>query len=304
MISTTVIKLIKPNDEKLSSQFKELLRFISQIPPEIDNAKIIFDLSNMNFIFPLLVTCLTALKKNLESKRAVVEVIGIDASVSSYLSTIKFLSPFDSLTTSGGESSLKVYEHKSYLPITLIHTGEVNSRIRESVQTVFSQITRKQLGLNTSLYSAFSYILGEFIDNIDQHSLAPFGYIMVQHYPKLGFMQLCIVDTGSGILQSYLRNDIHNITTNAEAINQALNGKTTKKDDIDRGFGISTSRKMLVKGLGGEFFLMSGNALFIYTKEYEQIVNLDVKQDWNGTILALTIPTFASADFDYLTYVE
>lgn len=304
MSSPISIKVDSPKDSRLSSQFQVLLRIVSQIPQDIDKTKITFDLSGITFTFPLLVTCITALKKSLEVNGAIVQVSGVEHSVATYLNTIQFLAPFNCLTTSNWEVAFKRYVPKTYLPITLIHTGVTNSKVRESLQTIFSQITKNQLNLNTTLYTAFSYILGEFIDNIDQHSLAPFGYIMVQHYPRLGFMQLCIVDTGTGILQSYLRNKIPHITTHAEALKQALNGKTTKIHDIDRGFGISTSRKMLVQGLGGEFFLMSGNALFVYTKEHEQIVELDVKASWNGTILALTIPTEAPAEFNYLSYVE
>jgi hypothetical protein len=60
---------------------------------------------------------------------------------------------------------------------------------------------------------------------------------------------------------------------------------------------------MLVEGLKGKYVLFSGNALYIYTNELEQITPLKTSR-WQGTLLALQVPAKTTADFNYTTFLE
>ncbi|HAQ21182.1 MAG TPA: hypothetical protein DCR40_18415, partial [Prolixibacteraceae bacterium] len=94
------------------------------------------------------------------------------------------------------------------------------------------------------------------------------------------------------------------IQNDVQALEQAINGKSTKQITETRGYGIDTSRRMLVDGLKGKYFLLSGSAMYIYTIDFEQIVPLESRVRWPGTLLALRIPPKVPAGFNYSNYLE
>ncbi|MDA3891015.1 MAG: hypothetical protein PF517_05050 [Salinivirgaceae bacterium] len=126
---------------------------------------------------------------------------------------------------------------------------------------------------------------------------------MIQNYKNLNYLDICIADRGQGILNSYLRNNCDNIQTHEQAINEAINGLSTKNYEGNRGFGIRTSRHMLVNGLGGSYFMYSGNAFYIWNKEIEQITPLNVQYNWDGTLVVLRIPKVATENFNFYNYI-
>ena len=71
----------------------------------------------------------------------------------------------------------------------------------------------------------------------------------------------------------------------------------------NRGYGIITSKKMLVDGLGGTFVMMSGNALHLYNSLDRRFVEAPENIRWNGTIIALRVP-YMNKDFQYINYIE
>lgn len=84
----------------------------------------------------------------------------------------------------------------------------------------------------------------------------------------------------------------------------ALAGKSTKSNNIDRGFGISTSKKMLTEGLNGKYFMMSGNVLNIHTSEINNVVELPETILWQGVYVCLRIPVVPKAGFNPSDYYE
>jgi hypothetical protein len=142
------------------------------------------------------------------------------------------------------------------------------------------------------------------MDNIVEHANVSNGWIMVQNYPNKGFLDICILDTGLGLLGSYKDFDVAGINTDIDALEQAINGNSTKQITETRGYGIDTSRRMLVDGLKGKYFLFSGSAFYIYTNELEQITPLNRNVKWTGTMLALRVPNSVPVGFDYTAYLE
>ncbi|MCH8317569.1 MAG: hypothetical protein IIA88_03595 [Bacteroidetes bacterium] len=72
-----------------------------------------------------------------------------------------------------------------------------------------------------------------------------------------------------------------------------FNNKERKEE---RGYGIRTSRRMIVDGLKGQFILISGKAMLFNDK----LTELPVR--WNGTILTLRISSNVET-FNYINYV-
>jgi len=159
---------------------------------------------------------------------------------------------------------------------------------------------------DAQLYSGVSYLIDEAVNNITDHSRTDRGYLFTQFYPKKEYLDLCIADTGISILGSYEAVGRTDITSHEQAIQAALSGDSTK-DDPNRGFGIRTSRRMLVKGLGGRYFLLSGNSfMFSYPGVNETIKVLPPVPgiSWPGTYLALRIPVQKNVKFQINDYLE
>lgn len=71
----------------------------------------------------------------------------------------------------------------------------------------------------------------------------------------------------------------------------------------NRGFGIRTSKQMLIQGLGGQYLMISGSSLYIKTRNIDSFYSMPQALRWNGTIVALRIP-YHSASFNYIDYIE
>ena len=73
----------------------------------------------------------------------------------------------------------------------------------------------------------------------------------------------------------------------------------------NRGYGISTSKNMLVNGLGGEFFMLSGNAFHRFDEASGvKYVNLPDPIRWNGTVVLMKIPITVREGFRYMDYIS
>ena len=71
----------------------------------------------------------------------------------------------------------------------------------------------------------------------------------------------------------------------------------------NRGYGIYTSKKMLINGLGGQYMIMSGGAVYMKSKDIDRFFTLPGDLRWNGTVVALRIP-YQAPHFNYINYIE
>ncbi|MDQ6842847.1 MAG: hypothetical protein M3Z92_00645, partial [Bacteroidota bacterium] len=60
----------------------------------------------------------------------------------------------------------------------------------------------------------------------------------------------------------------------------------------------------LVTGLPGKLFHWSGNTTFLQIVNKEAIVSIDVNGYFQGTFLALRLPTISPAGFDFYKFIE
>jgi hypothetical protein len=153
--------------------------------------------------------------------------------------------------------------------------------------------------------TAIMYLIDEAINNIIHHSNDDRGYILAQVYHGNGYMEIGITDIGRTLLQSYESSGRHEaVTSHLLALTAALGGKSTKSNNVDRGFGISTSKKMLTEGLNGKYFIYSGNVFNIHTSERNDIIELPLSSFWQGVYLAMRIPLVAKPGFNLAEYYE
>ena len=201
-------------------------------------------------------------------------------------------------------AELEKYASKTYIPIIDFAAGR-NSDAKEAVSSIVENMIIRQLSIQSNVANGLKYMIDETLDNISEHSESDRGYIFAQAYPTKGFLDVCIADRGVSLLGSYEKLPGNEIVSDMEAIKAANRGLSSKNlpDAENRGFGIRTSKQMLIQGLGGQYLMISGSSLYIKTRNIDSFYSMPQALRWNGTIVALRIP-YHSASFNYIDYIE
>lgn len=210
---------------------------------------------------------------------------------------------FLEIDTEDTVKGLYSYNDKVYLPICKYSAKD--DGIQQALQSII-QVQSNAKGIATPL----AYILGEIICNVAQHAGCEKVYVSSFYDKSAEIINLCIADTGIGIYSSYIKANkyLSEINDNeAEALRIANEGYSTKNLPTaeNRGFGISTTRNMVVKGLGGTFSILSGSALQLSTAGKENVfIQLPQNVEWQGTMVFIQLPRQAREDFQYINYLE
>lgn len=201
-------------------------------------------------------------------------------------------------------ATMEKYASKTYIPI-IDFAAERNSDAKEAVSSLVENMIISQLNIERNVAIGFKYMVDETLDNITEHSESDRGYIFAQAYPNKGFLDVCIADRGVTLLGSYQKLQDNEIATDMEAIKAANRGISSKNlpDAENRGYGIRTSKGMLVDGLGGQYMMISGGGLYFKRPGYDSFFRMPEGLRWNGTIVAMRIP-YQAPQFNFINYIE
>ena len=294
--------------EDFGHSLSKLLRLLSQLCTTAER-HIILDFNQARMLNPFFLGGLACAIRHYEKNGKFFELnYQQNFNINSYLDTIFF--PVCHTPETGGEEvfmhTLEKFRAKNYIPIIAFPTGIDTgvTAIREKVLSAVSSILRKQLNFTEKNLMPIAYIIDEMTHNINDHSFADTGFVFAQYYPASNYIDICICDYGIGILQSYQKSQKFHPENEREAIEFAINGRSTKDRPESKGFGISTSRDMLVNGLKGKFFLLSGNTAYIQTTENKGIIDIPDNFFYQGNYVALRVPTLIDPAFNLYNYVE
>jgi hypothetical protein len=187
----------------------------------------------------------------------------------------------------------------NYIPIAVLKRGD-SSREKERVESCFLEMIYKILKPTIAAKNAVYYPLTELVTNIFEHSKVGEGYVFAQYYPKKNFLDLCIVDCGRGLARAYKEENGLDFA-DQEALKQVLMGHSTKSD-VERGYGVRTSKRVVCEGLGGGFILLSGDSALFSSRNKEKIISLP-KFYWQGVIISYRIPQ-PTKPVDITQYLE
>jgi len=287
----------QPRSNFLGSQLKEVIDFIEFIDSNPRARNIIINLKNIQFVQPTFILALAVLFDMLEERGSSLIVNQPkDGYCNSYLKYINFPSGIRPDVIKDWERLLNKHPYRTYLPIVNFPTDrdEISTNVREKLLSQINLIIKSRLNIESELQNAVSYLISEITDNIIEHSGINRGWLMVQFYPTTHYLDICLIDAGKTILGSYIDNGMLEIKDDATAIEKALIGLSTKRDD--RGTGLRTSRVICMDGLDGDFILYSGNALYFKNK----IAIL--QRRWPGTLVAMRIKSKVEK-FDIYSYI-
>ncbi|MCK4797951.1 MAG: hypothetical protein KAT05_11240 [Spirochaetes bacterium] len=251
----------------MSEEYPQLLKEYFKFIRIYNNYKIssLIDLSKFTWFYPTSLLPLCNLIKNNERI-----CISPRENVSNYINTVM---------------GTTYSPNKSYLPIIFLPTDSTDGGRLLNKLNIWYDGGKLCGGTN-----AFNYLIGEFVDNIYQHSEFMNGCVLAQKYDAKGFLEIAFFDDGISIPGCFERNDIA-FSSDSEAIHKATNGYTTKKS-IERGFGMKTSINLYVNGIGGELLIVSrGGALYkSHHNNEEKLYKLSSTYELEGTLIAVRIP--------------
>lgn len=311
LMSKVTLKIPKRTSDSFGDPITKFIEFISVVNQKLYPDVILeLDFTETKFISPFLVSGLVHIIDHHQNNGGKCEFIFNEFldGTKSYLDTVKFPDCFN-YNESGGDSIQDVfsaYHDKTYTPIVKFPTAlfKAANESREKILTALNTILKNQLNLSGSFATGVYYLIDELTQNIVDHSESENGAIFAQFFVSKNFMDVAIWDNGKGLLQSYIDSGKHNPNSHSEAINFAVYGKSTKNIPESRGFGLSTSRNMLVNGLKGKFFVFSGNAFFIQTAEREEVIAIPEQSSIKGCYVALRIPILNNEQFNPYNYME
>ena len=289
---------INVQDDRLMNGLLPMVSIMSRIEASEDN-KVIIDFSNTKFISPVFILSLMIYVIKAQKD---IQYINLNDYMKAFHLNNGIIS--DNLRNSEFLAIMEKYAKNTYIPI-INFPAQKNSDDKEEILTVAENLIIRQLNIKSNVANGLKYMIGETIDNITEHSETDRGFICAQAYKNKGYLDICIADGGVTLLGSYKRLPDNEISNDLEAIKAANRGISSKNlpDAENRGYGIYTSKKMLVEGLGGQYMIMSGGALYMKSQTIDKFFTLPSGLRWNGTIVALRIP-YLETDFKYTDYIE
>ena len=224
----------------------------------------IIDLSSCSWLYP---TSLLPLANFLRDNMRSMEYIPPPDNVSDYISIIM-------------ERSF--LEGSTYIPITnLPKNGSQIKDVLNNLRTIYDN------GEDYGGANCFNYLIGELIDNVYEHSEFSTAWVMAQKYINKRFVEISILDDGISIPGCFEKHDAY-FSDDCIAIASAINGKSTKDDG--RGFGLGSSVKLYVDGLGGELLLVSRNGALYKNRDKEFGYNTGNAYQLHGTLISIRVP--------------
>jgi len=286
-----MIKVRFPDGENVQEHLSITFEILKQLDEEFKNTnQILLDLSDMHWFIPCSIILISNKIKDLAKlkPKQISYIPPKNIKSNAHLEKIGF--PLGNKEDGDSYVSIK---HFSKDP-------KNKDQINIQVSNLINKIENK---LPYEFGESINYIFAELSDNIDQHSDYKMASLMAQYYPTKKQVDIAVFDNGVSIPGLFEKNEIK-FKEDFDAIKKAVfDGKTTKKEEPTRGFGLRTCRKLSIEGLKGELYLISRKGVIIM-KSYEDPIFYDLENDsLQGTFIYLRLKT-PKEKIDIYDYVE
>lgn len=287
------------NSEYLSSSIAQALLFVSVINESSDNP-VILDLSELEDISPALALSLIVYCSKCGKD---VQFVNTQGKLNSIFFDTQGIKP-DAFRGSAFKAVIEGFADKTHTPI-ISFPADADSDYKDLVSTLVEDLIIRQSGIQPNVATGIKYIIEETLDNITEHSHTDRGFIYAQANPDKHYLDISIADRGVTLLGSYKALPDNEIADDLEAIKAANRGISSKNlpEAENRGYGIYTSKNMIINGLKGQYMMMSGNAFFLKDDKYDNFFSLPEGCRWEGTVVSFRL-CYEAPDFKYIEFIE
>ena len=165
-----------------------------------------------------------------------------------------------------------------------VRLPEDQEEAEEMLKTVYALLRRSDLFSGNE--TALRYVIAELVDNVYEHSMFSYSYVMAQRYEARRFIELCFFDDGVTIPGSFeASGHKYSQRNHWRAISDAIRGASTKREG-GRGFGLSSNVEMF-RDAGGEVLIVSGFGAVYVHKGGVMAYRLTQKNEMDGTLISL-----------------
>jgi len=294
-------------DSRIGSIFNDVFSVIEQT--ERHKQHVTWDYRNVTFFHPFFLASLAIYKDALECN---INQLNISASAQAYFKAIGYSQPISLSEANDIHNLFKRYITKTYTPLCKFSMGYKDI---DPMQTAIQDVIKHQVALRNNncakIIPAISYLLGELVCNMQEHSRASHGYLFTQYMPTENTLYICLADNGRTIHGSFIASGKVELISkvgqdHAKALRLSTIGVSTKNrpHNENRGYGISTNTNMIVNGTGGAFFILSGNAFYRHDSNGIQFINLPPNTTWDGTIILVKMPLKLKPEFNVYNYIQ
>ncbi len=143
--------------------------------------------------------------------------------------------------------------------------------------------------------NSFSYLLGELIDNVYQHSAFEYANVTLRQFSNK--IDIIFFDYGTTIKDNFYGTGFI-FRQDSEAIQYATGGLSSKPG-LDRGQGLQSSIR-IVLGFGGEILISSGSGSLYLSNDVK--IRYNLPHHVPGTLIVIRAP-YPSKEVDIYNYI-
>lgn len=191
---------------------------------------------------------------------------------------------------------------KNWMPVVEFPTTSNDTDIKNAITSAIEDFIILESGIDKNLVPALKYIVDENIDNITEHADTPNGYVCAAWDDNT--VTVCIADAGKTIYGSYVDGNFEQVFSDQSALQAAISGVSTKNlpGAENRGYGISTSADMIVRGMDSTLIILSGRGLFFHDGQWSDFTELPESVFMPGTLVCFKMPIHKT-EFNLYNYI-
>ncbi len=198
-----------------------------------------------------------------------------DQNVNNYLNVISF---------PNGITKYRSAKYAAHLPILHFDIEKLTHDVKSMVETALNKYQELLSSVIKKGEDGIVYFFNEIITNIYEHSGSKNLWIFVQLLKKKEEVEICVIDEGVGFKEAYKKAGI-DMNNDIDAIRSALEGKSSKKEEDGRGWGIRSTKRIITESdFNGEFVIITGKGGYYFNKNY--FFDFPI---WQGTIVMARI---------------
>jgi hypothetical protein len=266
----------------ISNRLHELVRNLTELVVAKSDGKSEVELSTVEFVTPLSILPLAAYGNHYGVTIRCTEDPNSDAC--RYLNTICF------------QKGVEYFQRSDtgHLPIMWRPAREDDflTNYEEGI------CLRADLPKTSGLLNSLEVLTSEVVANVRQHAEIGYYWILAQFYERSSNLcEIVIADNGRGYKKSFEGTEFE-VKTDAEAIQNAFEGKSSKprkSDLMPRGYGIRHIRNAFINRFHGKLVIISGKSIRYYKESASKEIPLPL--GWPGSIVCVN---FNAKDIDAL----